>query len=154
MQLPEFLPELVCINGTWENILNLLYEIFRRDFVDHTQYLESKPIDFDRRKIDSDKEEGFWHLITKGSGNRLFNPRRAERLPWVRSMIENYLHSSIRYWDYCESLGRVRTYIWLYSHDFVIVLEKRETYIFLITAYYIEYPHQRRNVQKKFIKRI
>lgn len=154
LNLPDFLPEILSLDGDWNELLEKLYSIFKRDFIDDRAYLESRYIEFDRRKIEDDKEEGFWHLITKGKEERLLDPRRAERLPWARKIVENHDHTSIKYWDYYEGLSTVRTYIWLFEFDYVLVLEKVKDYAILITGYYVEYSHQKRKLEKKYNKRI
>jgi hypothetical protein len=105
-------------------------------------------------------EEGFWHLITRDDrvvGERLLDPRRAERLPWCGPTISHPNDVSVRVWDYKEGGGRIRTYLWLEILDYVIILEKRRQrggeIAFLITAYHVDGESQRRNLNRKFANR-
>lgn len=74
-------------------------------------------------------------------GGRTFDPRRAERLPWCGLTISNSKDPFVTVWDYMEGGGRIRTYIWLETLDYVVILEKRRqrigTIAFLVTAYHV-----------------
>ncbi len=160
-QRPPWLPDKISTDGRWEEIVDELYRIFAGDFKNNTIFYKGYPVWWDRRILEDDKEEGFWHLITKKdtqTGQRLFDPRRAERLRWCRALIENDDNEWIRCWDYQESKGRIRTYLWIEKLDYVVVLEKRkvgktEGY-FLITAFYVDGESKRRNLRRKYEKRL
>jgi hypothetical protein len=107
-------------------------------------------------------EEGFWHLITKldhQSGDRLLDPRRAERLPWCKPTIEHSAEPAVKMWRYKERRGKTRIYIWLENWDYVTILEERQLrggrqVAFLITAYYVSGSSTRRTLQKKYDARM
>ena len=159
--LPEWLPEIISVDGEWENVLQTLYSIFRNDFVDGKPKLNNTPVWWDRRVLENDQyEEGFWHLISKDDNSRndrLFDPRRAERLPWCRPTIDHFNEDVVRYWDYKTSKSRIVTYLWLEDFDYVIIFQKRKlgigTVYFLKTAYYVGGDSTRRNLQKNYEKR-
>jgi hypothetical protein len=64
---------------------------------------------------------------------------------------------SLKIWDFREGRRKIRTYVWLESNDYLIILEKRPARqgdrFFLITAYSIDGNDTRRKLQKKFEKR-
>lgn len=159
--LPEWLPEIISVDGEWENVLQTLYSIFRKDFVDGKPKLSNTPVWWDRCVLENDQyEEGFWHLISKDDdsrNDRLFDPRRAERLPWCRPTIDHFNEDVVRYWDYKTSKSRIVTYLWLEDFDYVIIFQKRKlgigTVYFLKTAYYVGGDSTRRNLQKNYEKR-
>lgn len=157
---PDWLPDIMSVDGEWEQILFRLYDIFDRDFKKGNPCLNKMPVWWDRRVLEGNMyEEGFWHLISKRdekTGERLFDPRRAERLPWCYAVLSHANDSSVKLWDYKE--GRhLRTYVWLENFDYVIVLEKKKQRIgrvaFLITAFYVDRASRKRNLEKKFIKK-
>ena len=158
---PTWLPSIVSVDGVWQEVVSRLYSIFQNDFKRTKPKFQGLPVWWDRRMLkDQSYEEGFWHLITKediSAGERIFDPRRAERLSWCCPTIVNAADRNVKVWDYKEARGIVRTYIWLEQWDYAIVLEKRELRIgvvaFLITAFYIEEKWSRRKLQNKFIKR-
>lgn len=162
MRYPDWLPEIVAVDGAWEAVLTILYQIFESDFKLSTRRFHGLPVWWNRRCLPGEfYEEGFWHLITKDdarTGERLFRPRRAERLPWCGPSISNSSHEAVRTWNYIEGQKRrLRTYVWLEDFDYVIILERQEKrkrpIAFLVTAFYVEGNSGRRNLQKKYEKR-
>lgn len=158
---PVWLPPIINVNGEWSNILRILYNVFTRDFIHGKPKLENVPVWWDNRKIDDIYEEGFWHLITKFDytiNQRLPDPRRAERLPWCAPIIDFSNDSVLKVWDYLESNNRVRTYIWLVDGDYVVILEKKKKRVgliaFLVTAFHVDGPSSKRNLKRKFEKKV
>lgn len=159
---PEWLPAIISVNGEWDKVLETLYGIFKTDFVEGKPLLNKSKVWWNRRIWDGDKyEEGFWHLISKdddSTNERLFDPRRSERLPWCRPTIDHFNDSAVRHWDYRVSRSRTETYLWLENFDYVIVFQKRKqnigTVYFLITAYYVDGDSTKRNLRRKYQDRI
>ncbi|MEK6776343.1 MAG: hypothetical protein AABY87_05615 [bacterium] len=162
MDMPSWLPEMISVDGEWERLLTGLYAIFERDFKQAKRNFQGRPVWWDRRILPGGKyEEGFWHLISKddpGTADRLFDPRRAERLPWCGPTITNSKDPVVTVWDYRESSGRVRTYVWLEPWDYVVILEKRQQrrglIAFLITAYFVEGASTRRKLRRKLAEKL
>jgi len=161
MMPPDWLPPMISVNGEWNEVLPCLYEIFERDFKQTQRAFIGLPVWWDRRILEGESyEEGFWHLISKiewNTGERLFDPRRAERLPWCGPTISHANDDCVKVWDFREATGRLRTYVWLEDWNYVIVLEQRKQrkgrIAFLITAFYVDGDSKRRNLQSKFNKR-
>lgn len=158
---PEWLPEIVSVNGEPEKVFRMLYEIFSKDFKESTCRYQTYPVWFDRNIKEGRYEEGFWHLITRkdySSGERLFDPPRAERLPWCAPAIMHTTNPVIKYWEYKEGGKRINTYIWIEDWDYVIILREKQMRIgkvyFLVTAYYVDGNSSRRSLRKKYSKRI
>ena len=157
----NWLPNTLNLNGAWEDVLKILFAVFHDDFIDNRKYLESCPVWWDRRKIDSPYDEGFWHLISRKddqTGERIPDFDRAKKLPWCGPSIENCYDPNIKYFDYAESRG-VNTYIWLESHEYVIILKYSELrngkkVYFLKTAYHIDGESRRRSFLRKYNARI
>ena len=70
-------------------------------------------------------------------------------------MIENCSRSEVKEWNYEEGNGAIHTYIWLKDHDYVVILKNyKDGQLRLKTAYYIDFPHKRRKLEKKYNNRI
>lgn len=157
MTRPSWLPEIVSVNGEWNDVVTRLYAIFDSDIKRGNRNFRGLPVWWDRRILPDQKyEEGFWHLISKdycNAADRLFDPRRAERLPWCGPTITNSHDPVVTVWDYRETSGRVRTYVWLENWDYLIILEKRQQrrglIAFLITAYFVEGDSTKRKLRRK-----
>jgi len=161
MTAPAWLPGMASVNGQWQEICARLYFIFQNDFIKSERYYENRHLWWDRRILNGEYEEGFWHLITKDDKDkkeRLFEPRRAERLPWCGPAISNHGDNAVKKWEYREPTKRIRIYLWLEAFDYVIILEKRtvgkKEIIFLITAYYVDGESTRRSLKRKYNERV
>lgn len=157
---PVWLPPTINLNGNWAEKQKELYSIFIQDFIDPPRpSFRNLPIYHDNRKLDgSSYEEGFWHIVTRtdpSTGERIPDFRRAERLKWCLSLIQNYSKPEVTFWKY-DNGKNIRTYLWLEEHDYVVVIEEREKrrQAFLNTAYHVDGPSMRRSLQKKYEKRL
>jgi len=157
---PEFLPPLINLDGSYEEIIERLYEVFRRDFIEN----RARHLGWDVRYIGSiyefsqSKVEGFWHVITREDAtrsNRLIDYRRAERLSWAKPLMENPYRKGIKFFFYDEGIPRkgIRHYIWFEKGNYVVVLRKRRDDYFWITAFYVD-DWKREDLQKRFENRI
>lgn len=168
---PSWLPAVISVDGNFQDVVQTLYGIFASEFIDKRPDFLDMPVWYDRTRKGSDPyEEGFWHLITRdspGKETRLFDPRRAERLPWCSPVICHGSHAAVKAWDYDDG-RRIRTYVWLEQFDYVVLLEKRvlkqkaavsgvlpeRTIAFLITAYHVDGESVRRSLRKKYEGRV
>lgn len=161
--LPRWLPKMICVDGDGDEVLRKLHQIFETDFKRFNRMLGQRRVWWDRQVREDGKgyEEGFWHLIARDdirTSQRLFDPRRAERLPWCGPAISNYQDSAVKSWDYREASSRVNTYVWLEALDYVVILRKKDfrkyRVAFLITAYHVDGPSTRNRLSKKFENRV
>lgn len=160
-EIPEWLPNMIAVDGEWEKVVEALYTIFSDDMVAGKPKLDNCHVWWDRRVLEGDKyEEGFWHLISKDDNEtreRLFDSRRAERLPWCRPCIDNFRDRALKFWNYRISENRIETYLWLEEFDYVVIFQKKShrigTVYFLLTAYYVEGDTTRRRLRRKYENR-
>jgi len=158
---PDWLPDIVSVDGEWNEVVARLYKIFEKDFKQTKPTFNGKEIWWDQRKLEGNAyEEAFWHLITKQdskTGDRLLDNRQAERLNWCVPIIFNADDKAVKVWDFKEAGGYLRTYLWLEDFDYVVVLQKRKVRLkevyFLITAFHVDGESRRRNLRKKYERR-
>lgn len=159
---PAWLPALLSTNGEWDEIVDRLYRVFDATFTHGHPHLRGIPIWWDRHVAPGDQyEAAFWHLITRddrSTGERLLDPRRAERLCWCGPALQHADDASVLVWNYREQKRDVRTYVWLADWDYVIVLQMREKAMgpvyYLITAFHVDGSSRRRNLRRKYEQRI
>ena len=159
---PWWLPPKLDLTGKVEQeCLPILYAVFEKDFKNTELLFCGLPIWWDQKVLPGQRhEEGFWHLISREEGdtaNRRLDPPRTEMLPWCRPSIIYSAESSIKVWDYIERQRRLRTYVWLEHWDYCVILERRNQrqgqIAWLITAFHVDGPSKKRNLQRKFQSR-
>lgn len=157
MSYPDWLPDAISITGDWDQDLANLYKVFESDIKGQRLFFRGVRVIYDGRIVEAPYEEGFWHLITKTdqrTKERLFDPRRAECLAWIRPTLINCDDEAVKVWVWKDDKGRRRTYLWLEAFDYVIILESRNgrTY-FLVTAHDIDGEGRRRQLKTRYENR-
>ncbi len=156
MPPPDWLPAMARISPWTVETFEYLYAIFARDFKDTRPLYEGRPVWF-FPEVEDGKETIFWHMTTRNdrqTATRLPDLRRSERLPWVRPMIEHAGCDEGKAWDYQEADGSLKTYVWLEDQQFVVIMKKYpDGGRRLLTSFYVDYPHYRRKLLKKYERR-
>lgn len=135
-------------------LIDYLYGIFGRDFIQRKSMLGGRLwIDPRSERKDDGKEQAFWHLVTRGTpGNRYPDFRRAERLEWVRQIIELPHDGCIRMFYHRESNTKqdIRLYLWAEEHDFVVIVQRLgKSKAFLVTSFYVDQRGKRDDYRKR-----
>lgn len=128
-----------------------LYCTYKKDFWSNDLFFQGLKVQVRKSPIIDGYEESFVHFTCKNYENvqnREPDFRRCERLHWIRKFIENYQCKArcvekcdgIKYWE--EPYKSTMRFHFLFEEErFLVVLEKREYYCLLITAFYLEYDH-------------
>lgn len=131
-----------------------LYEIFQNDFIKSRPIFEGKQVNIRRHPIEYDKEEAFFHVTCQNylkSRERVPDFRRCERIRWVRAFIENY-NCNTTQCEECEGVkvwsepyrNTTRVHMLLEEERYMVVVERRDSYCLLVTAFYFEQDHSLR----------
>ncbi|MDP8205338.1 MAG: hypothetical protein P9L92_01640 [Candidatus Electryonea clarkiae] len=153
---PAWLPTLYYLNdydGDWDNFLNAVYAVFRRDFITSQPKFQGCWVRCIRNPVERNKEEGFWHCIQGNDANAVPEPPRMERIEWIRAMIENINDPNIDCWE--NQRGREpRWSIWFREEFLVVLVEKtrkRDGFraFLLLTAYDTPREHTRRKLRNE-----
>ncbi|NLY46748.1 MAG: hypothetical protein GX053_12305 [Tissierella sp.] len=152
-----WLPPLVIYESHlgWPYYENKLYEIFCRDFKESFPSFYDLRVNVRHHPIEFGKEEAFFHFTCQDYSNnndRIPDFRRCERISWIRKFIENYncnesceICEGIKLWEKPYK-NTFRVHLLFEKERYMVVVEKRESYYLLITAFYIEREH---TLQKK-----
>lgn len=145
-----------------------LYKIFRKMFFEDKVTFEGIPVKVKISPKYLDYETSFIHLICKTESpdpkdvnDREPDFRRAERLHWIKTIIEKY--PCLEKCADCEGIllykefyngneNRLRVKLFFPKEQYIIVLERRKDYYALITAFYIERGYQDKNINKYYNK--
>jgi len=161
MMKPVWLPNTINLDGEWEKTLAKLFTIFEQDFIKTECKFEERLVQWDNRKLDRTYDEGFWHIISttdQETLDRIPDFDRAKRLPWCAPTICHSNDAQVKCWDYLESQGNIRTYVWLELWDYVVILQKRAIksgeIAFLVTAYGVSGSSTRKKLARKYEQRV
>jgi len=158
----KWLPELVpCENwAMFPEYEAKIYAIFKHDFIDTCPTFEEKKVAIRKEPRIDGHEQAFYHVTNKefeADKERVPDSKRCERIKWVRAFIENY-NCDPSLCDDCDGIkvweetykNNARVHLLFEEENYVVILERREKYVLLITAYYFDYPHALRKELKKY----
>lgn len=128
-----------------------IYQIFLDDFVRSCPSFRGLNVHIRRHPRVDNREQTFFHIITSDYSKkqeRVPDLKRCERIRWVRAFIENY-QCNLALCEECEGIKvweepyqtASRVHLLLEEEKYMVVIERRERYNLLITAYYFDYPH-------------
>lgn len=127
-----------------------LIEMFKRDFVTTRPIFEGKPLALKKFPLVAGREYTFYHLTQEGEDedNRQFSIDRAECIPFPRPMIDNISHPYL-VWSNTRN-GKERILVYHEQESYLVILEKRDGYALLWTAYPISREHTYRKLMKEY----
>ena len=144
-------PDLLPWDGkNWEAYQDKLYRIFIAEIVRGELRFRGLPVSCRRHPETNERWSAFWHLTQEGptEEERIYEPRRCERIRWIRWTIENALnHPRIDEWQNRRDRN-LNTLLW-YNEEYLVVLAQRQGYWLLATAYGTERRHTIRKLQKE-----
>ena len=159
---PAWLPPMIEVMPWHGGTYDELYAVFVRDLRQGKLTYLGFNVWFYPDTEDDGKEAIFWHLTSRfdyceNPPVRLPDPRRCERLSWVRPMILRCpcATGDLLNWDHEEGGGAIKTYVWVHLHDFVIIMKKLgDGRRRLITSFHLDDDHERKKMQKKWDRRL
>ncbi len=120
-----------------------LYKIFKRDFIDNEVTYLGKRVDIIHEKYFEGRERSFWHLISEGGHDeeRIVYNVRSSYVPYAKALIMDTVADCPDYktWvKFHDRSGKNRHYIWCCRENYLVILEDRNAFFKLITAYPVE----------------
>lgn len=144
-------PDLLPWDGrNWEEYQNELYRIFITEIVQGELQFRGLPVSCRRFPETNERRSAFWHLTQEGKTKeeRVYAPRRCERIRWIRWTIENALnHPRIDEWQNRRG-SNLNTLLW-YNEEYLVVLTQHQDYWLLTTAYRTERRHTIKKLRKE-----
>lgn len=153
MEKECWLPDIICYDGRreWKDYQDEIYGIFKHDFIDSSPQFENRKVQIRKYPVEYGKEEAFFHVTCReyqNGRNREPDLRRCERIRWVRSFIENY-KCDVTECEDCDGIkvwtepykNKSRVHLLLEEEKYIVILEPRERYCLLITAFYLDYDN-------------
>lgn len=151
------LPEKICLEdygGNYKTYIDAVYEIFERDFINHKSTFGSHILSMKFHPKFQERAYTFYHMTHKGDieSERLPDLRRCECMPWARPVVENVTEWELKFWRQSRQRSDNRICIALETEceTYFVILEVRETYVLLWTAFLSEYRHQSKKKRKEY----
>lgn len=146
------LPNLILYSGNWDEYEEILYSVFKRDFLDSQPILKRFKVFIIVEPKFKGKEWSFWHITSEGEieSKRTPNFRKCERICWIKPIIESYPHQIIKAWPIKEK-GRMKICLCYGDWEYLVVLRRIKKGFLLITAHPIEYNNTKRKLEKQYI---
>ncbi len=148
------------VQFTLENekeLITQLHDAFIEDFVTNPFQVDGSMV---RIKVNLSKHLGlpaffgqyghdFVHLITRRSdytNRRVFEPNRAQRIHWIKPILQNCHERCIKCYKFTESNGKDRDYFWYEEKKYIVILERISEDYWLISGHCVddEQKHRRR----------
>ena len=138
-------------SGDWPSYCEALYSVFKKDFIYSKPTFRGRPIRLKHMPMTNGKEATFWHFIQTGEGekNRIPDPRRCERIGWIRPIIEHAYLTCIKVWEN-ERGNSKRVLLWLEEEEYLVVLDNRNDYFLPWTAYMVTEPHRKKKLRDEY----
>lgn len=145
-----------------------LLGVFKQDIEDNALFkFRTKQIRPTKKEGEDPMQRLYRHLTTrddkdekgKKTGHRSFETARLERLHWIKVHIDQNFPENLEVFSYEDRIeGRdiIRTYIYDKAEEYVIILEPQKSGLdyYLLTAYYLNEPGGKKQILKKFKKKL
>lgn len=160
---------------SWEEYDRFLYSVFKSDFVDSRPIFEGMEVKPRTNPRFDEREESFWHLTCRDYRHKSGLPEsrdpdldRCRRIRWPRAFIEHHLEcgyhdinpgccSGVVVWrsTHKSKKGKPKERVKLYlkEEQYLLVMEKRNRYYLLITAYRITEEWSIRSIEREAAKK-
>ncbi len=98
------------------------------------------------------KHQCFEHIITrasKHSGKRNFDRERANKIHWIRPILENVNDTRIKYFEAINDDNENQQFYWYEEMNFVVILRELNPNLLLITSFSVD-KEERYGFKKKY----
>lgn len=148
-------PALISMDGDYYAKINLIHAVYRHDFTQNDLYFNGKMICRNSIPGDNGWDQLFWHLISRDDSTegRLIDYSRCARIAWSRYILMECVNNCalIKIWaKYYDKTKKYRIYIWCEKFDYIIVLEKRNTFYQFITAFITDKTYKQKQFNNEY----
>jgi hypothetical protein len=144
------------IDGPNPQQLFQMYGIYLSDIVNNSLTFNGKTVKFNNSKsnhpICKGKHKAFEHIITresKYSGKRNFDAERANKIHWIKPIIENAADYRIKYFEAINDKNENQHFFWYEEMGFIVILRDINPDLLLITSFSVD-SYEKGNYKKLY----
>lgn len=146
-----------------EKKLDKLFERFKSDFFDESILIDGTKFKVKIHPYNPRKDnlpsfyghyyEKFVHLITrKQNRKRFFEEERANRIHWIKPILEHRESPLISHFKFRESDGNIRDYLWYKNKKYMVIIQKITSEYILITGFCVDEKNKLYYLRKEMNK--
>jgi len=148
---PDLLGELedmfddLSVDGPNRDQLFKMYGVFLKDIVKNPIVINGISLSYNKNiskhPVCRGKYKAFEHIITRDNkfkGFREFDRERANKIHWIKPIIENVNDPRIKYFERINQEGYNQQFYWFESKNFIIIIRELNPELFLITTYSVD----------------
>lgn len=140
-------------NGDYCEYEKEIYRLFSKDFIDKKMYFKGSLVSHKKYPLRKEMSGTFWHIVSSGNdeNNREPDLRRYETIEYPAFIIENCpdICPNILVWENTRKSKR-RILIYCTSIRYLVVLEKKDSYLIFWTSYPVTYNHHHEKLLKEY----
>lgn len=133
------------IDGPNNNQLSQMYGTFLSDLVNNPITINGKNLQVNTNKsthpICKNKMQGFEHIVTRESKHkklRDFDRERANKIHWIKPIIENVADVRIKYFEAVNDNGFNQQHYWYEEKGFIVIIREINPDLMLITSFSVD----------------
>lgn len=152
-ELEDLFEDLDIDNPTHDQLYKM-YGIYLTDFIRTQVCFEGKKVIVNGTPIRNKKEgyfvgkqKSFDHIVTrecKYSHKRQYDRDRANKIHWIKVIIENCTCPLIKQFEKIDEYGDRNILLWYESRNYVVILREKRPDLFLVTGYCVDATEQGR----------
>lgn len=152
----EDLFEDLSIDGPDKAQMFTMYGHYLNDIVKNPIVINGITLTFNsnasRHPVCKGKHQCFEHIITRKSehsGKRNFDRERANKIHWVRPILENVTDPRIKYFEAVNDDDENQQFYWYEEKNFIIIIREVTPDLLLITSFSVD-TEERYGFKKKY----
>ncbi len=141
----EDLFEDLSVDEPTDEQLYIMYGHFLNDIVRNPITIKGIKLNYNNNKsrhpLCRGKMQTFEHIITRESkykGKRDFDHDRANKIHWIRVILENADDVRIKYFERVNDKGYNQQFYWYQEKGFLVIIRELNPDLFLITAFCVD----------------
>jgi len=122
-----------------------MYGCFLNDFHKNLLVHKGRTVTFNmtpsKHPLFKKKFQGFVHVVTRKnhySGRRDYDRQRANRIHWIKPILENWKSPFVSYFERVNDDGLLQYYYWVQELDFLVILREVNPDLLLVTSFCVD----------------